>query len=98
MVYDRTYEWRGPNRPWEQFVESGYRQAARITEMIEGLTGTALDSPCALDFGCGVGRLSLPLAERCEHVYGVDLSADVLRKADNSAKRMNLTNVEWLEA
>ena len=50
----------------------------------------------ALDYGCGVGRLTLPLAERCEHVYGVDVSPSMLREAARNAARMGLPNVEWV--
>ena len=39
----------------------------------------------ALDFGCGVGRVTLPLAERCERVYGVDVSSSMLREAARNA-------------
>lgn len=31
-----------------------------------------------LEFGVGTGRLLLPLASRCEHAVGVDLSADMV--------------------
>ena len=32
----------------------------------------------ALDFGCGVGRLAIPLARECSEVVGVDVSAGML--------------------
>jgi 2-polyprenyl-3-methyl-5-hydroxy-6-metoxy-1,4-benzoquinol methylase len=51
-----------------------------------------------LDFGCGVGRNALALAERSEYVYGLDVSPAVLREADRNANRRNLTNVEWMDA
>ena len=81
----------------ERFFNTGVQQIARLAARIEAQTGCTLESRRALDFGCGVGRMSLPLAQRCEYVYGVDVSPAVLREADDSAKRMNLTNVEWLE-
>jgi 2-polyprenyl-3-methyl-5-hydroxy-6-metoxy-1,4-benzoquinol methylase len=36
-----------------------------------------------LDYGCGVGRLLIPLAERCECVVGVDVSDTMLREAQD---------------
>jgi 2-polyprenyl-3-methyl-5-hydroxy-6-metoxy-1,4-benzoquinol methylase len=82
----------------EQFYENGKRQLARLAREIEAHTGCTLESRRALDFGCGVGRVALPLAERCEYVYGLDVSRGALEGADASAKHRNLSNVEWLEA
>jgi SAM-dependent methyltransferase len=81
----------------ETFFEKGAVHVARLATGIEAM-GTTLESSRVLDFGCGVGRMSLPLAERCEHVYGVDVSPAVLREADRNATLRNLSNVEWLEA
>lgn len=40
----------------------------------------------ALDFGCGVGRLCIPLARRFEHVVGVDISPGMLEEATANGK------------
>jgi 2-polyprenyl-3-methyl-5-hydroxy-6-metoxy-1,4-benzoquinol methylase len=99
MGYDRTFQWYGYGaKTREEFFERGYKDVARLATTIEALTGSALNSRRALDFGCGVGRLALPLAERCDHVYGLDVSPSVLREADRNARDMNLSNVEWVEA
>jgi 2-polyprenyl-3-methyl-5-hydroxy-6-metoxy-1,4-benzoquinol methylase len=82
----------------ERFFLNGHQQVTTLAERIEAQTGFALDSCRALDFGCGVGRNALGLAERCEHVYGLDVSPAVLREADHQAKRLNLTNVDWMDA
>ena len=81
----------------ERFFERGRRQTARLAAELEEFTGCELKSRRALDFGCGVGRLTLPLAERCEYVYGTDISPAKLAEADRNAKDANVTNVEWLE-
>jgi 2-polyprenyl-3-methyl-5-hydroxy-6-metoxy-1,4-benzoquinol methylase len=82
----------------ERFFAQGYRQVANLAGEIEAHTGCTLDSRRALDFGCGRGRMAIPLGERCEHVYGVDVGREALRQADSNAKRLNVSNVEWLEA
>jgi trans-aconitate methyltransferase len=86
----------GPERA--QFFEMGQRQIAKLASDIEAHTGCTLKSRRALDYGCGIGRLALPLAERCEHVYGLDVSSSTLQEADLNAQRANLTNVEWMDA
>ena len=38
---------------------------------------------CALDFGCGVGRVTQALALHFDQVYGVDISPSMIQHADN---------------
>jgi SAM-dependent methyltransferase len=107
MVIDRAYlrrrresGWRPSYRTgridYESARSRGQTQLARITRKLERYTGVSLDSRRALDFGCGWGRIALPLAERCAHVYGVDISPRVLQEAQRNAAESNVTNVEWL--
>ena len=46
----------------------------------------------ALDFGSGVGRLLLPMAKKCGHVIGVDISPTMRRIARENAKRIKIFN------
>src|SRR6185369_4946723 len=48
-----------------------------------------------LDFGCGVGRLAIPLASRCEAVIGLDISPSMLEEAKKNCRRMEIANVEF---
>ncbi|MGA2321090.1 MAG: methyltransferase domain-containing protein [Solirubrobacteraceae bacterium] len=99
MVYKRDTQWQGYGQmSRERVFDNGRKRVTSLAAAIEAHTGSALESRRALDFGCGVGRVALPLAERCEHVYGLDVSPSVLREADSNARRMNLTNVEWVDA
>lgn len=55
----------------------------------------------ALDFGSGVGRLSIPLARRCKTVTGVDVSTGMREEAKRNAiafARDNAVFVPSLEA
>lgn len=47
----------------------------------------------ALDFGCGVGRLSLTLAKHADHVTGIDISPPHLRLAAERARDQKIENV-----
>jgi SAM-dependent methyltransferase len=82
----------------ERFFESGRRCVAGTLAAIESLAGADFACRAALDYGCGVGRLTLPLAERCERVYGVDVSPSMLREAERNARHMKLGNVDWIPA
>lgn len=72
--------------------------AERVDEFLTH--GSAFNRPlgweAALDFGCGVGRLTRALAARFDHVTGVDISETMVRTArelnpgvSNSAFRCN---------
>ena len=82
----------------ERFFKTGSEQVAKLTARIESQTGFRTQPARVLDFGCGVGRTALPLAQRCAHVYGLDVSPAVLREADRYAQSMSLANVEWMMA
>ncbi|NBB65935.1 methyltransferase domain-containing protein [Pseudomonas sp. ODNR1LW] len=51
----------------------------------------------ALDFGCGVGRLSLALAGLADHVTSIDVSAGHLKLARERAAQTGVENVEWVQ-
>ena len=108
MIHDRLYLRRRRDSGWrpsyqtgritrERAIETGYKHVARLASTIEARTGASLKSRRALDFGCGWGRLAIPLAERCEHVYGVDAARSVLQEAERNATSSNVTNIEWLQ-
>jgi SAM-dependent methyltransferase len=47
----------------------------------------------ALDFGCGVGRLTIPLARVCGQVTGVDISQRMLDEARANCEAQGVANV-----
>ena len=60
-----------------EFFATGQKLISETFEVLESIRpGFAPRS--ALDFGCGVGRLLIPLAERIESVSGVDISEKML--------------------
>lgn len=49
----------------------------------------------ALDHGCGVGRLTLPLAKHFSEVIALDVSPEMLSEADANARRFGVTNASF---
>ena len=47
----------------------------------------------ALDFGCGVGRLLIPLAKRSSRAIGIDISASMLNECRKNCERYDVNNV-----
>jgi len=49
-----------------------------------------------IEFGCGVGWLSLLLAQRGYEVTGVDISPEAIAAAEKQSRERNLTNARFL--
>lgn len=84
---------------WDRdaFFLSGEREIDALMASLEPLGMPALRER-ALDFGCGVGRLTRALATRFDHVYGVDVSQPMIALAqqlnEDCAGCQFITNTE----
>jgi len=64
-----------------EFFATGEKEMALVMEYIESL-GINVPRRKSLDFGCGVGRLTQPLANYFDEVYGVDIAPSILELAN----------------
>ena len=55
---------------------------------------TVRQDDVVLDLGCGPGRLTRALARRAAHVIALDVSRELLRRAQEGGEPLN--NVTWL--
>jgi SAM-dependent methyltransferase len=67
------------------FFQSGEREIANCLGHLRRVFGP-FEPRSALDFGCGVGRLAIPLARLTGHAVGIDVADDMLRLARRHAK------------
>ena len=63
----------------DEFWDSGRHE---IDQLMEDLDGRPARRRVAVDFGSGIGRLSLPLAAWFKQVWGVDSSAEMRKRAE----------------
>jgi SAM-dependent methyltransferase len=70
------------SRSWDvdAFFATGETEIAEVMAYI-GRLNLPLDRRSALDFGCGVGRLTEPLATRFDEVWGVDIAPSMIAAA-----------------
>jgi SAM-dependent methyltransferase len=81
----------------KEFFETGERYVDATWTAIQEYFGPAFHPTRAMDFGCGVGRLVIPFARRCDAVVGVDVSASMLETARDNARERGLTNVSFVQ-
>lgn len=81
----------------KEFFETGEEHFVKIWKTVESHYKNEFKPKKALDFGCGVGRLVVPLANRCETVTGIDISQKMLAEARENCKIRNLHNTEFFQ-
>jgi 2-polyprenyl-3-methyl-5-hydroxy-6-metoxy-1,4-benzoquinol methylase len=82
----------------EDFFESGQRHVDFLFSTIHDHICPDFRSQRALDFGCGVGRILVPLSMKCEQVTGVDISESMLAEARKNCRERGIANVELVKS
>ena len=87
-------EKRGGRWDADSFFAAGEGEIAAIDQHCQAL-GRPRERHLAVDFGCGVGRLSRALASRYAQVVGVDISPSMLEQARRLHAQVH--NVRFVE-
>jgi len=76
-----------------EFFNTGKKEIANVLRKTSTL-GIKINRSVALDFGCGLGRLSRALANEFGKVIAIDVSSSMLKEA----RRINhdITNIEFI--
>ena len=82
----------------EEFFQTGREHVERIWNEIAIGFGLELKPRRALDYGCGVGRVLLALAGKCEAVVGVDISPTMLDETRRNYESRGMANVTLQDA
>lgn len=76
-----------------EFFASGEREARDTFDFIARHLVPGFRPAVSLDYGCGVGRLTLPIARASGRAIGVDISESMLREARTNAQDQGVANV-----
>lgn len=89
----------------EAFYSSGRDHVEWLSGEVQRVFQTPLTSANALDFGCGVGRVTHAMTAVADHVTGMDISSGMLsqaRKRENSkasfVDRLGNDRFDWLHS
>jgi SAM-dependent methyltransferase len=79
----------------DRFYASGRREAETIETVLKRNGITDLGSKVCVEYGCGLGRVTLGLAGRFKAVHGYDISTNHLALARSRADETHASNVEF---
>lgn len=79
-----------------EFFLSGSEHVAHVLTVLRQNFRSDFKPSHSLDFGCGVGRLVIPLAGYSDFVTGIDVSPTMLAEAARNAGLQNVSNVKFL--
>jgi SAM-dependent methyltransferase len=79
-----------------RFFESGVQYVDGLLTALRDQFGPSFSPSRDLKFGCGVGRLAIPLCASCGEVVGVDISDGLLAEAARNAEFQHRSGVGWV--
>ena len=80
----------------DRFFASGDEHVTSVRAALRGFLGPEFEPRAVLDYGCGVGRLLIPLAHGATRAVGVDVSPSMLAEARRNLDAAGLAGVELL--
>jgi SAM-dependent methyltransferase len=79
----------------DKFWASGEAEAVQVENMLARHDFTALSTKTCLEYGCGVGRVTMGLARRFAQVHGYDISQGHLSQAEQRAQKVGVFNCRY---
>jgi 23S rRNA (uracil1939-C5)-methyltransferase len=76
------------------FFQVNNEQTEKLYQKVKEL-GFFKPTDNVIDAYCGIGTISLMLAETCHHVYGVEVVEEAIKNALDNAKLNNINNVTF---
>jgi SAM-dependent methyltransferase len=78
----------------QAFFRSGEQHVDALLDTIRTTFSADFRPERSLDFGCGVGRLLIPLAKQSDHATGIDVSPSMLAEAAHNCAEQQVHNVD----
>jgi SAM-dependent methyltransferase len=80
----------------DRFWRSGEEHVAHVISVIRNEITPDFEPGVSLDFGCGVGRNLVPLAERSRDAVGLDASSTMVKRSEARAEECGAANAHAL--
>jgi SAM-dependent methyltransferase len=85
------------DRHRDEFFDTCERAVSLVMKNISRFFG-AVPHKRVLDFGCGVGRVLIPLAKAFDEAVGADVSQDMLQEARNNCASFGISNAQFFRS
>jgi 2-polyprenyl-3-methyl-5-hydroxy-6-metoxy-1,4-benzoquinol methylase len=86
------------SRNQRDFYETGFRELDLVVSLLKRVRRSPRDFKRMIEFGCGVGRCTIPSGKAFANVTAVDISPTHIELAKEYATAEGLTNIEFLQA
>lgn len=80
------------------FYATGENEIGATFERVRAHVAPGFRPGLAVDYGSGMGRLTIPIARHSDRAIGVDLSEPMLRESRKNAAAQGVNNIEFVHA
>lgn len=94
VLSSETFKQLNISQTIDSFNETGKNEVKKLLDLLEKNEVNYQSFTSALEYGCGVGRVTRWLAEKFDKVYGYDISASHLSIASKYMKETGSENVQ----
>lgn len=98
LSHDRYHKEAMDGDTRQAFFDSGSEYIDDVVNKIIKHVSPEFSPSNSLDFGCGVGRLLIPISKISKQATGVDVSASMLKETQVNLKEFSINNVELIES
>jgi len=98
ITHDKFHKSNLTDENKEEFFKSGFNYIDDVLGNIRQHIDRTFTIKKALDFGCGVGRLIIPLANVAQEVIGVDVSDSMLNEAKKNCEVRSIKNIVLIKS
>jgi len=98
LSHDRYHMGALDNDAKRAFFESGSDYIDNVVNIITKYIDSGFSPENSLDFGCGVGRLLIPISKISNNTSGVDVSESMLKEARKNIEIFSADNITLIES
>lgn len=85
--------WDKLSSGYDQFIEKHWKIYA--SSLLDRISSDVNAEDTILEIACGTGLVALKVAERASEVHGIDISAPMIKEAEEKLRRKGFDNVEF---